>query len=123
MEYMLMFYETKADFAARNDPKASDAYWAAWQSFGKALAEAKVTKKAGNALQPPDTATLLRVKSGKRQVQDGPFADAREQLGGYIIIDVPNLDKALEWAARSPAAANGTVEVRPILDCGDTCSG
>ena len=69
----------------------------------------------GAALQPPPTATTVRQRDGKRQVQDGPFAEVKEQLGGYYVVDVPNLDKALEWAARCPAASSGSVEVRPNL--------
>ena len=57
----------------------------------------------------------MRVANGRRQVQDGPFADTREHLGGYFVIDVPTLDAALEWAARAPCASNGGVEVRPVL--------
>lgn len=69
----------------------------------------------GQALQPSSTATSLRIRGGKRQVQDGPFADSKEQLGGFFIIDVPDLDAALEWAARCPSASTGGVEVRPVL--------
>lgn len=120
MEYMLMFYESKADFAARNDAKASETYWGAWMAYSKALTEASVRKGTGNALQPPATATTLRMNGSERRVQDGPFADAKEQLGGYMIIEAPNLDEALKWAARAPCAVNGAVEVRPVLDtCGD----
>ena len=68
------------------------------------------------ALQPPHTATHVRVRNGQRQVQDGPFADTREHLGGYFIVKVPSLDVALEWAARAPNSATGTTEVRPVLD-------
>jgi hypothetical protein len=57
----------------------------------------------------------VRLKNGKRQVQDGPYADTKEQLGGYIILELPSLDAALDWAARCPAAANSAVEVRPLL--------
>lgn len=57
----------------------------------------------------------MRLKNGKRQVQDGPYADTKEQLGGYIILELPSLDAALDWAARCPAAANSAVEVRPLL--------
>ena len=71
--------------------------------------------KSGAGLQPVRTATTLRVSGGKRQVQDGPFADTREQLGGFFVIDVPSLDAALEWAARAPCAARGGVEVRPVM--------
>jgi hypothetical protein len=67
----------------------------------------------GAGLEPPDTATTIRIVDGKRQVQDGPFADTKEQLGGYFLIDVPDLDAALEWAARYPAGPGGGVEIRP----------
>ena len=69
----------------------------------------------GHGLQLPHTATTLRQRDGQRQVQDGPFADSKEQLGGYFVIDVPRLDDALEWAARCPTAATGAVEVRPVM--------
>ena len=70
---------------------------------------------AGEALHPVATATTVRVKNGKRVTTDGPFAETKEQLGGYYVIDVPDLDHALEWAARCPSAATGAVEVRPNL--------
>jgi hypothetical protein len=69
----------------------------------------------GDCLQGLHTATTVRVRDGKRLVQDGPFADTKEQLGGYFVIEVPDLDAALDWAARSPAAASSCVEVRPVL--------
>ena len=69
----------------------------------------------GAALQPPAVATTVRQRDGKREVQDGPYAEAKEQLGGYCVIDVPDLDQALAWAARCPAASTGAVEVRPNL--------
>ena len=69
----------------------------------------------GTGLQPPSLATTIRLRAGKRQVQDGPFADTKEQLGGYYVIEVPGLDQALDWAARCPSATNGSVEVRPNL--------
>ena len=71
--------------------------------------------KSGNGLQPPDTATTVRLRDGKRHVQDGPYADSKEQLGGYFILDVPGLDVALDWAARCPAAPDGSVEIRPVM--------
>ena len=70
---------------------------------------------SGNGLQPPRTATHVRVEGGKRQVQDGPFADTHEHLGGYFIVETASLDEALEWAARAPCASAGSVEVRPVL--------
>ncbi len=71
---------------------------------------------AASPLQPVATATSVRVRNGKRQVTDGPFAETREQLGGYFIIDVANLDEALEVASRIPGAKKGTVEVRPVVE-------
>jgi hypothetical protein len=68
----------------------------------------------GERLRPTSDATTVRVKDGKTQVLDGPYAETKEQLGGYYMIDVPDLDAALSWAARCPGAATGTMEVRPI---------
>jgi hypothetical protein len=72
----------------------------------------------GEALQPSATATTVRVQQGERLITDGPFAEAREQLGGFFLIDVDNLDAALDWAAKCPGARYGTIEVRPVLDYG-----
>jgi hypothetical protein len=68
----------------------------------------------GDALLPPAAATMVRLEGGKRLVQDGPVAATKEQLGGYVVIEVPDLDAALSWAARCPAASHGAVEVRPL---------
>ncbi len=113
MQYTIFIYETEADFTARTDEKRKDSYWAAYRAYTTALSEAGVMV-GGAALQPPRVATTIRERDGKRQVQDGPYAEAKEQLGGYVVLDVPDLDKALEWAARCPAASSGgAVEVRP----------
>ena len=69
---------------------------------------------SGAPLKDVGTATTVRLKEGRRHVQDGPFADSKEQLGGFVILDVPSLDAALEWAARCPTSATGVVEVRPV---------
>lgn len=116
MNYTILIYETPADFAERNDPdpKKREAYWAEWPIYTKALQEAGVMR-GGAGLQPPDTATLLKFKDGRQQVQDGPFADTKEQLGGFYIIDVPDLDTALEWAARCPRRPGRMYEVRPNI--------
>lgn len=70
---------------------------------------------SGNALHPPATATSLRVRGGKTETMDGPFAETKEHLGGYYLIDCANLDEALKWAAQIPGANFGTVEVRPVV--------
>ena len=112
MKFMLMFFDTAAHqaYTAESGPSAM----AAWGAYAGAMGQAGVIV-AGHRLQSRDTATTLRVRDGLRQVQDGPFADTKEQLGGYFVIDVPTLDDALAWAARSPTAVTGTVEVRPVL--------
>lgn len=114
MQYMLTYHETPDDFAQRRDPTRAGAYWAAWKAYIGAMAQAGVIVN-GAGLQPPDTATTVRLRDGKRQVQDGPFADSHEHLGGFFVIEVPDLDHALEWAARAPCAASGGAEVRPVL--------
>ena len=88
-------------------------YVGAWRAYYKALVEAGVYV-GGDPLQPPETGTTVRLKDGKRRVQDGPFADAKEQLGGFTILELPSLDAAIDWAARCPAASIGAVEVRPL---------
>lgn len=114
MQYMLMYRETAQDFARRADPAAAPAYWGAWNAYIGALMGAGVVVN-GNGLQPPHASTTVRLRAGKRQVQDGPFADTHEHLGGYFVIEVPSLDDALEWAARAPCASTGSTEVRPVL--------
>jgi hypothetical protein len=114
MTYTVLIYETQDDFGARTDAKRKDAYWSAYRAYTLALKEAGVMV-GGGALQPAAVATTVRQRGGKRQVQDGPYAEAKEQLGGYYVIEVPDLDEALGWAARCPAAASGAVEVRPNL--------
>ncbi len=78
------------------------------------MAQAGVIVK-GDGLQGPHTSTTLRVRDGSRRVQDGPFADTKEQLGGYFVIEVPDLDAALAWAAKAPCVHDGSVEIRPVL--------
>jgi hypothetical protein len=114
MTYTILVYETPADFGARGDATRREAYWGAYRAYTVALREAGVMV-GGAGLQPPAAATTVRQRDGRRDVQDGPYAEVKEQLGGYYVIDVPDLDRALEWAARCPAAASGAVEVRPNL--------
>ena len=112
MQFALLIFESPEAFAARNGDE-NDPYLGAWRAYYKALVEADIYV-GGNPLQPPETGTTVRLKDGKRRVQDGPFADTKEQLGGFIILELPSLDQALDWAARCPAAAAGAVEVRPL---------
>lgn len=112
MKFMLMFFDT-ADHQAPT-PENAAAHMGAWGAYAGAMGQAGVLV-AGHGLQGRHTATTLRLRDGVRQVQDGPFADTKEQLGGYFVIDVASLDDALAWAARSPTASTGTVELRPTL--------
>ncbi|MDP4301112.1 YciI family protein [Leptothrix discophora] len=114
MQYMLLLNEPASEFARRHDPEQAGAYWGGWNAFIGAMAQAGVIVK-GDGLLGPDTATTVRIRDGKRVVQDGPYADTKEQLGGYFVIEVPDLDAALEWAARAPSAASASVEVRPVM--------
>ena len=114
MKYTILVYENAAELSARTDAHRKDAYWSAYRAYTKALTDAGVMV-GGAGLQPPPLATTVRLRDGKRQVQDGPFADTKEQLGGYYVIEVPGLDQALDWAARCPSASSGSVEVRPNL--------
>ncbi len=110
MKYMLTMTESESGFASRNDP----AYWGAWMSYTQEIKDAGIFV-FGSSLEPPHTATTIRIRDGKHNVQDGPFADTKEQLGGFFIVDVENLDEALKWAAKSPSALTASVEVRPAL--------
>ena len=112
MQYVVLIYESPKDIEARGTGK-DHPYIAAWRAYYKALAAAGVYV-SGAPLQDVGTATTVRVKEGRPRVQDGPFAETKEQLGGFMILDLPSLDAALEWAARCPAAASGALEVRPV---------
>jgi hypothetical protein len=114
MQYMLILNETAEEFAKRNHPEHAQAYWGAWNAFIGAMGAAGVIVK-GDGLLGPETATTIRIRHGKRQIQDGPFADTKEQLGGYFVIEVPDLDAAIDWALKAPSAAYASVEVRPVM--------
>jgi hypothetical protein len=117
MEYMLMIYSDPDGWAKLTPAQAAEGL-AAYGAYHDALTKAGVLK-ASARLRPGNTATTVRLQSGKTQVLDGPFIETREQLGGYFRIDVPDLDSALSWAARCPGAAHGTVEVRPVWAMGE----
>jgi hypothetical protein len=112
MQFALLIYESPEAFATRKSD-GTDPYTGAWRGYYKALVEAGVYV-GGDPLEVPETGTTIRVKEGKRGVQDGPYADTKEQLGGVLIVELPSLDRALEWAARCPAVSLGAVEVRPL---------
>jgi hypothetical protein len=112
MQYLLLLHAEEAGFA-RMTPEEQQQGMAAYMAYSEALTKAGAMM-GSNRLQPVAAATTVRITDGKTQVLDGPFADSKEQLGGYFLIDVPDLDAALSWAARCPGARHGVVEVRPI---------
>ncbi|MES2941180.1 MAG: YciI family protein [Pseudomonadota bacterium] len=116
MEYMLLIHVDPAGLQAMRDAERSTAL-AAYGAYTEALKGAGVWR-AGDRLRNADTATTVRVREGKTEVLNGPFIETREQLGGYYLIDAPDLDTALSWAARCPAASHGAVEVRPLWPMG-----
>ncbi len=111
MEYLLLIYEGEARFAGLSEPELN-AEIAEYRAFGEKFAKAI---RGGNALQPTTTANTVRVRNGKPLMTDGPFAETKEQLGGYYLVDAADLDQALEMAARIPGARHGSIEVRPIM--------
>lgn len=116
MQYVLMLYANEAGWPSLT--KAEQATrMAGYMAYTEALTKAGVLK-GSNRLQTSSNATTVRVADGKSQVLDGPYADSKEQLGGYYIIDVPDLDAAISWAARCPGAGHGVVEVRPVWAMG-----
>jgi hypothetical protein len=120
MQYMLLIY---------NDPNAWDSLseneqGAIFQAYGTFTAELQASGKmvTGDALQGISTATSVRVRDGETLTTDGPFAETKEVLGGYYLVDVDTLDEALEWGAKIPGATYGTIEVRPLVTNYETMS-
>jgi hypothetical protein len=112
MEYLLLIYGNEAAMLAASK-EATGQMVAAYAAYTEAMKKAGVYV-GGNRLQPTTTATTVRAPGGKSSVLDGPYAETKEQLGGYYMIKVPDLDAALSWAARCPGAAYGAIEVRPL---------
>lgn len=112
VKYLLLIYETNEAFADR-DSEPTGEFWGAWHAYTRALVASGVYL-GGRPLEPPESAATVRVEGGRRRVHDGPFAETKEQLGGYILLDVPSPEVALDWAARCPAASYGAVEVRAL---------
>jgi hypothetical protein len=114
MQYMLLLYGDPS----REPAFGTSEFGAMMQGYSdfSALLKAEGVMLGGEGLQGVETATSLRLRSGKVETMDGPFAETREHLGGFYVIDVPDLDTALRYAAQVPAAKYGTVEVRPVID-------
>jgi hypothetical protein len=113
MQYMMLI--------RHDDPGMAKMTATEWQQFGAdygafnaAIAKADVAFGPGNRLEPSAKSRTVRIRDGKRQVLDGPYADTKEQLASYFTLDVPDLDQAIAWAARCPSARAGSIEIRPI---------
>ncbi len=112
MKYILMDYVNEAGWPQLADAE-KEQWLGAYLAYIEAMNQAGVLRNS-TGLQPTSTATTIRTTNGKTQILDGPYADAKEQLGGFHIIEVADLDAALSWAARCPTALHGVVEVRPL---------
>jgi hypothetical protein len=113
VKYLLTIY---GDESGWNDitPEDSAQVMAAYNEFGRQVSEAGAML-GGEGLQPTSTATTVRVRDGEPLLTDGPFAETREQLGGFYLLECADLDEAIRWAAKIPGAASGSVEVRPVM--------
>src|ERR1043165_4670396 len=113
MQYLLMIYQNEVEYA-KNDAATAQKLMAEYQTFTQGIIQSG-NFKAGDRLQPTTTATTVRVRDGKMLTTDGPFAETREQLGGYYLVEAKDLDTALGIAARIPGAKTGSIEVRPVM--------
>ena len=117
MKYMLMDYVNESGWP-RLTTGEQERWLGVYRAYVEAMAKAGVLRGSGG-LQPTSSATTVRVVDGQTQVLDGPYADSKEQLAGYHIVEVPDLDAAIAWAARCPTALHGVVEVRPLRERSD----
>ena len=114
MQYLLLLYANEHGWDALT-PAQQQQGMAAYKAYTEALQKSGALK-GSNRLQPASTATTVRNENGKAQVLDGPYADSKEQLGGYYLIEAADLDAAIAWANRCPGAGHGTIEVRPVWE-------
>ncbi len=116
MRYMLLIYDREADWGSMSEEDRGKMFHE-YMTFTEGIRKSG-QYKAGDALQPTGSATTVRVRNGKSVTTDGPFAETREQLGGYYVVDAKDLDEATEIASRIPGARMGSIEVRPIMEMG-----
>jgi hypothetical protein len=114
MKYLLMIYSDEAADALKSEAETQ-------AEMGRYFAYTAETQKAavyvaGEALHPTSTATTVRLRGGELITTDGPFAETKEQLGGFYLVDCANLDEAIQWAAKIPHASQGSIEIRPLVD-------
>jgi hypothetical protein len=114
MKYMLLINLPSEGFSYQPSPEEGRKMMTAYDEYNKML-DSKGARIAGEALHPPATATTVRVRDGKTVTTDGPFAETKEQLGGYYVVEAKDLDEAIEFAAQIPNARDGSIEIRPIM--------
>jgi hypothetical protein len=112
MRYMMLIHHDEVALAAAPQKEL----WADYAAFNEALAKAGAGMSAGERLQPASAATTVRSAGDKTDILDGPYAETKEQLAGYFLIDVPDLDQAIVWAKRCPSSRYGSIEIRPLAD-------
>jgi len=114
MQYLLLIYDTEKTWATMSEAERTKIH-GEYMTFTSEI-KASGHHRAGDALQPTHTATTVRVRGGKAATTDGPFAETREQLGGYYLVEAKDLDEATKIAARIPSAKLGAIEVRPVMN-------
>jgi hypothetical protein len=114
MQYVLLIYSNEAIWESLSEEERQAVHREYFQLTSDLRAQEKLV--GGDELQPVATATSVQVRNGDTIVSDGPFAETKEALGGYYLVEADSLDEAIEWAARIPAARGGTIEIRPIVD-------
>lgn len=114
MRYLLLIYSDENREASMSKEE-QDAWMGEYWAYTEAMGQAGI-RVGGEALQPTATATTVRMRDGQKLTTHGPFAETKEQLGGFYLIDAENLDQAIEWAAKCPGARVGSIEVRPIME-------
>jgi hypothetical protein len=114
MKFIALIYNDESLYANATPEQLGEVF-AAHGEFGQAATAAGVFQGVGDGLQPAATATTVRVRDGERLLTDGPFAETKEQLGGFYMLECKDLDDALAWAARIPEAKTGSIEVRPVM--------
>ena len=113
MRYLLLIYQDEVARSQWSEEEKAAEYQ---EYFAFGSETEKLGVSAGDALMPTHTATTVRVRNGKTMTTDGPFAETKEQLGGYYVLDCNDLDEAIEIAAKIPGAKHGSIEIRPVMD-------
>jgi hypothetical protein len=114
VKYLLLIYEDEAIYASQTEADM-DAMMSEYFAYTEELQQSG-QMLGGDALQPVATATTVRVRDGEVETSDGPFAETREQLGGFYMVEAKNLDEAIQWAAKIPGARTGSIEIRPVME-------